>query len=943
MSRLRQLARLGQSVWLDFLDRSLLASGELDRLIAEDDLRGLTSNPSIFEKAIGQGDAYDAMIAKRLKAGDAEAGVLFEHIAAAEIREAADRFRPVHERTGGLDGYVSLEVSPYLAMDTEGTIAEARRLWREVDRPNLMIKVPGTAPGVPAIRTLISEGINVNVTLLFSTDAYEAVAEAYMAGLEEADRKGLPLSRIASVASFFVSRIDGVIETLIRERLPHAGPEEAARLAALEGKVAIANAKRAYQIYKRIKASPRWQALAARGARPQRLLWASTSTKSPKLPDTLYVDALIGPETVNTMPPATLAAVRDHGTIALTLEEGLEEAERLLASLDALGISLAAITEGLVTDGVRRFADDADKLLATVARKREALLGPRLIRQRLEAGGLAGALAEESELWRREGRVRALWRRDPGLWTGRDEGRWLGWLDVAARERRDLPRLEAAAEEMWAEGLRSAVLLGMGGSSLGARVLLETLSPRPGRPAFEVHVLDSIEPHEVRRLTERLEPGRSLFIVASKSGSTLEPELMRLHFSARDPDPRHFAVITDPGSPLERNAAAWRYRAIFHGEAEIGGRYSVLSKFGLVPAVLRGLDAAALLAAAERTAHGAGASVPPGASPAVRLGLLWGVGARAGRDKITLFTSPGLAAFGAWFEQLLAESLGKEGKGLIPVADEPLLPPEAYGGDRSFVALSLAAEEDPAREERLARLAGLGHPVVRIVLPAPEDVGGAFYHFEIATAVAGAVIGVNPFDQPDVEAAKIEARRRLEAIERQGAAPAPDFRVPDWEGLAITAAPAPAAAVTPQELILPLLRTLKEGDYVGFLAYLPEEAAIRAGIARLRGAIATTFGVAGTAGFGPRYLHSTGQLFKGGPKRGLFFLFTAEAGAADLPVPGRRASFGETLLAQALGDRDVLIQRGQRVVHIHLREGAEGFPKALRLIEEALAAARAAR
>ncbi len=941
MSRLRQLARLGQSVWLDFLDRALLASGELERLIAEDDLRGLTSNPSIFEKAIAHGDAYDAMIAARLEAGDAEAGVLFEHVAVTEIREAADRFRPVYERTEGLDGYVSLEVSPYLAMDTEGTIAEARRLWRAVDRPNLMIKVPGTRPGVPAIRTLISEGINVNVTLLFSVAAYEAVAEAYMAGLEEAGRRGLPIGRIASVASFFVSRIDGAIEAIVKERLPKATPAEAAELTALEGRVAIANAKRAYQLYKRLKASPRWQALAARGARPQRLLWASTSTKSPKLPDTLYVDALIGPETVNTMPPATLAAVRDHGKVALTLEEGVEEAERLLTSLDALGISLDAITEALVEDGVRRFADDFDKLLATVARKREALLGPRLLRQSVEAGPLAEPLAAIGEEWRKAGKVRALWRRDAALWTGRDEHRWLGWLDVVGRERRNLPTLEAKAEAMRGEGLRQAVLLGMGGSSLGARVLLETLAPRPNRPAFAVHVLDSIEPHEVRKLEERLEPGRTLFIVASKSGSTLEPELMRLHFASRDPDPRHFAAITDPGSPLEKNAAAWGYRDIFHGEAEIGGRYSVLSKFGLVPAALRGLDVAALLEAAERAALSAGASVPPAANPAVALGLLWGVGAGQGRDKITLFTSPKLAAFGAWFEQLLAESLGKEGKGLIPIADEPPLAPEAYGTDRIFVALDLAGEGDAGREALLGALAGAGHPVVRITIPSPEHVGGAFFHFEMATAVAGAVLGVNPFDQPDVEAAKVEARRLLDAYEREGIRPAPTFLLPDWNGMAVFAGPQmPEGFDHPKELIAAFLSRLTPGDYVGLLAYLPEEAPLREGLTRLRGGIAAARGVASTLGFGPRYLHSTGQLFKGGPKRGLFILLTAEPDAHDLPVPGKRATFGLTLLSQALADRKVLLERGQRVVHLHLHRGAEDFAAALALLEEALAASR---
>lgn len=371
-SRLKTLSEAGQGVWLDFVDRGFLKEGGLDKLVAEDGLTGVTSNPSIFEKAIGHGDAYDAAIAAFVHAHpDARPMEVYESLAIADIQQAADILRPTYDRLKGRDGYVSLEVSPYLASDTEATVQEALRLWKAVDRPNLMVKVPGTRAGVPAIERLTAAGLNINVTLLFSIEAYQAVAEAYLKGLETRVAKGEAIDRISSVASFFVSRIDTQIDKKIAA-LVEAGDAKAGEAEPLAGKVAIANAKLAYAWYRDLIAGDRWKALAAKGARVQRLLWASTGVKNPDYSDVLYIETLIGPDTVNTVPPKTLAAFRDHGEVAETLAAEVDAARAVLDKAQALGLDLPGVTEALVADGVKQFADAFDTLLGAVKDKLSA-------------------------------------------------------------------------------------------------------------------------------------------------------------------------------------------------------------------------------------------------------------------------------------------------------------------------------------------------------------------------------------------------------------------------------------------------------------------------------------------------------------------------------------------------------------------------------------------
>ena len=892
--------------------------------------------------------AYDASLRAILSRGDGEVIDLYEQLAIADIQRAADIFRPLYDRLNRADGYVSLEVSPYLAMDTDATVAEARRLWKAVDRPNLMIKVPGTGPGVPAIRTLVGEGINVNVTLLFSVDAYLAVAEAHMAGLEAFKSRGGDLSTVHGVASFFVSRIDTIIDRQIDERTPGAAPPNADALRAIRGKVAIANAKVAYARYLEMMDTPRWRALAEAGASPQRLLWASTGAKDPTYSDIVYVETLIGRDTVNTMPPKTLKAFRDHGRVTPSLTADLDGARAVLGDADRLGLDLGAVTEALVTDGVTKFAQAFDALLGAVARKRAAILGGGLNAQAISLPDpLREDLDQASARAASEGWTRRLWRRDASLWTGGDEAKWLGWLDAGRGAGVDDAALAQLSDEVRAGSYTHAVLLGMGGSSLGPEVLAVTFKPSPGFPTLLT--LDSTDPDQIARVEAAIDPARTLFIVASKSGSTLEPDILRRYFfkvveaalgvgraGAR------FIAVTDPGSNLEQIARADGFAGLFHGDPSIGGRYSVLSNFGLVPAAVMGLDVGAILDTARAMARACGPSAPPQENPGVALGLVLGLAAKAGRDKLTILASDEITEIGAWLEQLVAESTGKQGKGLIPVDGEPLGDVVDYGDDRVFAYLQLDGQEDPARDGLVRGLEDAGHPVVRITLATPATLAQEFFRWEIATAIAGAVLGIDPFDQPDVEASKIATRKITDTIEKTGKIDTENPLLED-EGLALFADPRNAEALA-ATIDIPSLEAylgahfarVGDGDYVGLLAYLDRDDANTATLREIRRRLLDGLKRATVVGFGPRFLHSTGQAYKGGPNSGVFLQITATP-SMGLNIPGRSLTFADVLSAQARGDLAVLAERGRRLLRIDLgADVAGGLRRLHQAIDRAL-------
>ncbi|HZR87192.1 MAG TPA: bifunctional transaldolase/phosoglucose isomerase [Bradyrhizobium sp.] len=947
MNPVKELEKHGQAVWLDFLARGFIANGDLKRLIDDDGVKGVTSNPSIFEKAIGSSDEYDAPIGKALHKGDRSVAELFEQVAIEDIQHAADVLRPVYDRLHGKDGYVSLEVSPYLAMDTKGTIAEARKLWKHVHRKNLMIKVPATDQGLPAIEQLISEGISVNITLLFSQQVYLDVAEAYLKGLEKYVASGGDPSHVASVASFFVSRIDTVVDKQLDEKIAKANdPSEKERLAALKGTIAIANAKLAYQDYKRLIASDRWERLAAKGAKPQRLLWASTGTKNKDYSDVLYVEELIGPDTVNTVPPATLEAFRDHGKLRDSLEENVEEARQALAELEKSGISLDDITAELVKDGVKLFADAADKLYGAVAHKRATVLGPAIDHQKLAlSADLAKAVAKDTEEWRASARIRRLWQRDKSVWTGTDEHKWLGWLTSPAKA--DIADYEDYAERVKGQNFSDAVVLGMGGSSLGPEVLAMTFPKKEGFP--KLHVLDSTDPAEVRAMEARIDIANTVFIVSSKSGSTTEPNAMKDYFydrvakaiGARNAGHR-FIAVTDPGSSLEKVATKQGFARIFHGEPTIGGRYSVLSPFGLVPAATAGIDVRSLIQHALAMVRSCGADVPPSENPGVQLGLAMGQAGLEGRDKVTIISSQRIADFGAWAEQLIAESTGKDGKGLIPIDGEPLGEPQAYGNDRFFIDIRTAGEDDAAHDAKLDALEKAGHPVARIVMKSIDHLGQEFFRFEMATAVAGAVLGINPFNQPDVESAKIKTRELTGAFETTGKLPAEEPVIAFDEADIFTDAHNAAALREAgadggfESWVKALLARTQSGDYVALLAYIERNAEHREALQDMRLKVRDRKHLATCAEFGPRFLHSTGQAYKGGPDSGVFLQITADDGK-DLKIPGQKASFGVIKAAQARGDFDVLTERGRRALRVHLKgDIAAGLKKLDDAIAQAL-------
>ncbi|KQO53313.1 bifunctional transaldolase/phosoglucose isomerase [Methylobacterium sp. Leaf85] len=921
----------GQAVWLDFVARGFIADGRLKKLVDEDGLRGVTSNPSIFEKAIGDSTEYDGALKEVMDAGDARVIDLYEGCAIADIQAAADVLRPVYEESDGADGYVSLEVSPYLALDTEETLDEARRLHKTVARDNLMVKVPATPAGIPAIRALTADGISINVTLLFGQDSYEEVARAFIDGLEEFGAKGGDVSKVASVASFFISRIDVTVDKALDAKIAEANdPDEKAELEALKGKVAIANAKLAYQRYKRIFAEPKWQALAQKGAKAQRLLWASTGTKNKAYSDVLYVEELIGRDTVNTMPPATMDAFRDHGTVKPAIEENLGDAEAVMARLARAGIDIGAVAKQLVEEGVQLFIDAADKLLGAVAGKRADFLGAKLDGQTLILGDAIGAEAKKAvESWRASGSIRRLWAHDKTVWSNADEDQWLGWLRIVEDELARVSEYQAFAEDVRQTGFTDVVVLGMGGSSLGPEVLAETYGTRDGFPTLRI--LDSTDPDQVRAVESAVNLETTLFIVASKSGSTLEPNVFRDYFLGRmkalvgERAGAHFVAVTDPGSAMEAAAKSDNFRRIFYGVKQIGGRYSVLSAFGLVPAAASGIDVKQFLDTARTMVRSCGPAVPPAQNPGVLLGTAMAAAAlHDGRDKVTFIASPGIDTFGAWAEQLIAESTGKDGKGLIPVDGEPVGVPAVYGRDRFFVYLRLDNRADAQQDEAVRSLEREGHPVAHVTMANEEQLPQEFFRFEIATAVAGALLGINPFDQPDVEASKIETKKLFDAAEKSGSLPS-ETPLFDDETIALYADPTNAGALPQtadgfEAALKAHLARIKDGDYAALLAYVDRNEAHQAILQEARIALRDKRKVATCLEFGPRFLHSTGQAYKGGPDTGVFLQITADP-SEDLAIPGRALGFGTVVAAQARGDFAVLAERGRRALRVHIKGG----------------------
>jgi transaldolase/glucose-6-phosphate isomerase len=919
MSKMHEAAKLGQAIWIDFIRRSFLESGEMQALV-DQGLRGMTSNPTIFDKAITGSDDYDEDLQRLVKEGKS-VDEIYETLAIEDIRRAADMLRPVYDATGGVDGYVSLEVSPTLAHDTRGTITDAKRLFKAVDRPNLMIKVPATPEGIPAIEALIGEGINVNVTLIFSLSHYEATAEAYIGGLETLLKRGGDLNKIASVASFFVSRVDTAVDAAL----------EAAGNNTLQGKIAVANARVAYARFLEIFSGARWNHLVSYGARAQRPLWASTSIKNPNYPDLLYVDNLIGPNTVNTVPPDTLKAFMDHSEVECgicTIEEAVEEARDYMDELAALGIDLDAITEKLQKDGVESFAKSFDGLMGGIAQRRQDLLAG-WEHQSASLGAYQAAVDAALDRLHEEHIVGRIWQLDHTVWKPEPDeiANRLGWLLAPEFYLEKVYHLNALVESVREDGYTNVLLLGMGGSSLAPEVFRKTFGVADG--CLDLAVLDSTDPGAVLAQANRLDLAKTLFVVSTKSGGTAETlsffkffykhvveSLGKGHAGA------HFVAVTDAGSKLDKLAKELDFRAIFHNDPNVGGRYSAFTYFGLVPAALIGADIENLLDHAEAAAHSCAPTWPLHVrhNPGAWLGAIISELAKAGRDKLTFIVSPPLASFGDWVEQLIAESTGKAGKGILPVVGEPLGAPGVYSSDRLFVYIQL--EGDDTHTAGIDALEQAGYPVVRMAVSDRYALARLMYLWEMATAIAGHCMDINPFDQPNVEAAKVLAREMIAAYIEAGELPAETAAITDGD---ITVYGETTAGTAGEALRAFAQQAEAGANYIALQAYVQPTPEAGQAFEALRARLRDSLKAATTFGYGPRFLHSTGQLHKGDAGSGLFIQFTAD-NAEDAPIPDEfgaeeaTLTFGVLISAQALGDAAALRDADppRKVIRFHL-------------------------
>ena len=945
MSTLVELLSYGQSYWLDNLSRKKITSGELKKRVTEQGLRGITSNPSIFHKSITGSADYDDQIKELVQKGLTPQEI-YDALTIKDVQDACDILRTVFDSSGGTDGFVSLEVSPYLARDTQGSISEARRLYKLVNRVNCLIKIPGTKEGVPAIEQLLYEGININVTLLFSIERYAEVAHAYVRALKHRVADGQPINNIVSVASFFLSRIDVLTDQLLSQKIIPGAERTGKMPQLLFGKAGIASAQLAYKRFKEIFNDTEWGKLENKGAHAQRPLWASTGNKDPLFSDVRYVETLIGPNTVNTLPDDTIEAFADHGKLVKnTIENDMEGAKQIFEDLKSSGIDLNAVTWELEHDGIKKFIEPYDLLMTALAEKRTKILGAAISAQQISYGSLDKEIKAASTSIDEKQAGARLYQKDPYLWKTDDTAAKMivenmGWLTLPDDFGNVADRLTSFSQKVKNEGYKHAVLLGMGGSSLCSEVARETFGTASG--FLELLVLDNTDPAAILDIEKQIDLEKSLFIVATKSGGTKETLSFFRYFyeelkkKGKTNAGDNFVAITDAESPLVKIAADYKFRDIFLNPPGIGGRYSVLSDFGLLPMALMGIDIKAVMDSAKQMKVSSDAHIPMANNPAMSLGLVMGICQRHGRDKITFVLSSSISSFGYWVEQLLAESTGKEGKGLIPVNGEIPGEPDAYGNDRLFVQMNLAGDDTIADDQKLKALEDAGHPIVRIKVPDKIALGGEYYRWEIAVATSGMVIGINPFDQPNVEESKKNTNNILEDWKKAGSfkAEVPAF---EHDGISVYGSKAIQSIVDKKydatgAFINAFCNLAKPGDYIAFLPYFMMTDARRKIMEEWRMQARDKYKTATTQLNGPRYLHSTGQLHKGGPDSGLYIILVGNEGK-ELPIPGEQFGFATLHEAQSLGDFRSLDDKGRRAIRINI---GNDIDKGLATLQELL-------
>ncbi len=913
MNAIENLHKLGQSIWYDNIERKLLRNGEMEKMISQGEIRGVTSNPSIFQNAIANSGDYDSAIQPLAWSGWNSEDIFFQ-LAIEDIRETCDLFMPLYNQSNGGDGYVSLEVNPKLAYDSEGTYQQVIEIWQRVNRKNLMVKIPATIAGLPAIRKSIAAGVNVNITLIFSVKRYKEVIDAYLSGLEDRLENRLPLDSIASVASFFVSRVDTKVDEEL-EKLLHEGKISKASFESLRGKAAIANSRLAYELFEEMFSSERFANLAKNKANKQRPLWASTSTKNPDYYDVIYVEELIGENTVNTMPPKTLEAFRDHGKAEVRIKNNLQGAKELFARLEQVGVSIDAVTQSLEDEGVLAFEKAFISLLETIEQRKNNFQNNLVGFQ--DEVKISVETADQSHL------IKRIYEKDPTVWTEnpnefKEIQNRLGWLDAPFFAKEKISEINAFRDEVIGAGFTHVLLLGMGGSSLAAEVL--SLSFRGVVDGLDLTILDSTDPRQVKAAEERNPLKKTLFVVASKSGGTTEVKALMNYFYHRlqgilgDQAGKNFVAITDPGTHLSDQAHEMNFRKIIYADPTVGGRFSALTSFGLLPAGLLGVELDTFIQKTIEFSSTCRPGIPTGRNPGLVLGVILAEAAKKGIDKLTIIAEEPFRSFGSWLEQLIAESSGKNGKGIIPIDIEPFVDSKHYSSDRLFVYI----KNDGIFENRIKELVAQKSPVVTFDLNDPYNLGVEFFRWEIAIAVACSIMGINVFNQPDVQDNKNRTKQRIDEFLASGKF---KFEEPlvrtDEFALYSPNLQLDYSGKTLKEIVDLFLSSNEAGDYVAINAYLPRNKTIETQLQDFRKFVLTKTNLATTLGFGPRFLHSTGQLHKGGPNSGLIIQIVDQT-IEKIDIPGMGISFGDLIFAQGIGDYEVLVNRNRRIIRIEL-------------------------
>lgn len=918
MSKNTELYALGQSLWYDNISREIINNGELKKMIEDGDIYGVTSNPSIFKKAIANTNDYDDAM-QSMALADWSAEDIFWQLAVEDIQAGADILAALYTNTNRGDGYISLEVDPNLANDTEATTSDVQHLWNWVNRPNLCVKIPATKAGLPAIRESIAAGINVNVTLIFSPERYQEVMDAYLSGLEDRLAAGEPIDHIHSVASIFVSRIDVMVNPMLRQFADNGGPLSESAFGYI-GKTAVASARYCYKLFKDVFNSERFQKLEEAGAHVQRPLWASTGTKDPAYSNTKYIDELVAPQTVNTAPPKTIAAYKETGSVAYAVEGNEDEAEALLDNIGKFGVDLQNIYEQLEINGVKSFSDSFGELMKVIKERKAEM--------RAQIGDLASSTTAKVNHLAEINAPQRMADKDPSLWTEDPAGqeeivRRLGWVDAPWKAEELLPTVAQIAKGAVADGFTHCTLLGMGGSSLAPEVERLTLGigEVDGKPGLDLAILDSTDPQQVAETTMRAPIENTLIVVASKSGSTAEVHAFMEHFwkianeKLGDQAGQHFVVVTDPGSMLIPIAEERDFRAVVISDPNVGGRFSAMTAFGITPAALMGLDIPELLERAQKMALQCKPDVPAGRNPGLVLGALIGEASLQGRDKLGIITDPAFASLGSWLEQLIAESSGKEGKGIVPIDGEPVIIPPASEKDRLYVYV----RQDGSKDGQVKQLRSVGHPVLVIEVPEVNELFAEFYRWEMAISYACMLLGVNTFDQPNVQLSKTLTKDYIKKYHEEGHLELGEVLWENDKGAVYGESFDGLAAVESlKDVIARFTAQAEAGDYIAINAYLPRNEKMTEMMEGLRKAIAQHTQRAVTLGFGPRFQHSTGQLHKGGKNNILVLYITADP-EADFEVPTQDISFATLEMAQALGDLNANFNVGRRGIRIHLK------------------------